>query len=221
MPRRLPLFPLSLVLFPGTPLPLHIFEPRYRRLLTDVQAGDGCFGVVPFDSSTEVPPLGTVGSVARVVAADALPDGRSNILVHGERRFYVLRYADPGTPYHVGDVEEIDDLAGTEPAPADLAALRAAGGRYVDLLNTLTDTGTPDRADDLDAEALSFRVAAALDVDTAAKQHLLTLRSTAERVALLRDLLPPITAAAERAVAVHRRAHRNGQGGQHPNVVTG
>ena len=47
MPFRLPLFPLSVVLFPGNPLPLHIFEPRYRRMLADCLAADRRFGITP------------------------------------------------------------------------------------------------------------------------------------------------------------------------------
>ncbi|HYG78959.1 MAG TPA: LON peptidase substrate-binding domain-containing protein, partial [Pyrinomonadaceae bacterium] len=49
--RELPLFPLPVVLFPGVPLPLHIFEPRYQRMLSDVRAGDQLFGLSYFDAA--------------------------------------------------------------------------------------------------------------------------------------------------------------------------
>ncbi len=63
--RELPLFPLPVVLFPGMPLPLHIFEPRYRKMLDDIQVGNNFFGLSYFDSSasdTELPPAGHVAS---------------------------------------------------------------------------------------------------------------------------------------------------------------
>ena len=62
--RYLPLFPLPLVLFPGVPLPLHIFEPRYRQLLSDIQSSDNLFGLSFFDAGEterEIPPTGHTG----------------------------------------------------------------------------------------------------------------------------------------------------------------
>ena len=67
--RELPLFPLPVVLFPGVPLPLHIFEPRYREMLSDIRVGNSFFGLSYFDSSTsdkELPPRGHIGCVAEV-----------------------------------------------------------------------------------------------------------------------------------------------------------
>ena len=100
--RELPLFPLPLVLLPGVPLPLHIFEPRYRRMLSDVRAGNQLFGVSYFDvSQTELerPPVGHVGCAAEVVEVQPVPDGRSNILTVGVVRYRVESYADRGDPY--------------------------------------------------------------------------------------------------------------------------
>ena len=73
---RLPLFPLSLVLFPGTTVPLHLFEPRYRQLLKDVEAGDRRFGIIcpaRVNGENEVP-AGQVGCIAEVVDVETLPD---------------------------------------------------------------------------------------------------------------------------------------------------
>src|ERR1041385_2613319 len=67
--HELPLFPLPVVLFPGVPLPLHIFEPRYRQMLLDIRAAKNLFGLSYFDPTTaqsEVPPAGNVGCVAEV-----------------------------------------------------------------------------------------------------------------------------------------------------------
>src|SRR5690348_5320860 len=92
MSRELPIFPLPLVLSPGATQPLHIFEPRYRQLLADVLGDDRRFGVAyvapPAGPGLDpAPQPGAVGFVALINAANALPDGRSNIVTVGERRF--------------------------------------------------------------------------------------------------------------------------------------
>jgi Lon protease-like protein len=110
--RELPLFPLPLVLFPGVPLPLHIFEERYRRLLADVRAGNNLFGVSYHDASaaiSERPPVGHVGCVAEVVESQLLPDGRSNVLTVGLIRYRLTDYVQAGEPYLVGKVEFFED----------------------------------------------------------------------------------------------------------------
>ncbi|HZE74649.1 MAG TPA: LON peptidase substrate-binding domain-containing protein, partial [Gemmatimonadales bacterium] len=86
-PYPLPLFPLNVVLFPGTPLPLHIFEPRYRQMLADCLVGDRRFGLVQPGSEAETPDRGAVGCVAEIRANEQLPDGRANVLVVGGSRF--------------------------------------------------------------------------------------------------------------------------------------
>src|SRR5215216_1179354 len=98
--RELPIFPLPLVLFPGVPLPLHIFEERYRRMLVDVTSSHRLFGL-PFmseDAPGGRPPDGHVGSVAEVVEVQPLPDGRSNILTVGVVRYRLESYVDEGEP---------------------------------------------------------------------------------------------------------------------------
>src|SRR4051812_25878784 len=100
--RELPLFPLPLVLFPGVPLPLHIFEPRYQRLLADIRARDSLFGLSYADvaeAESVRPPVGHVGCVAEVTEVQPLPEGRSNILTVGLIRYRVESYADGGEPY--------------------------------------------------------------------------------------------------------------------------
>ncbi|HEX8720833.1 MAG TPA: LON peptidase substrate-binding domain-containing protein, partial [Pyrinomonadaceae bacterium] len=104
--RELPVFPLPLVLFPGVPLPLHIFEERYRRMLADVRAGNNLFGLSYADSGAgERPPAGHVGCATEVVEAQQLPDGRSNILTVGVARYRVEEYVERGDPYLVARVE--------------------------------------------------------------------------------------------------------------------
>src|SRR2546423_12462080 len=94
---ELPIFPLALVLFPGVPLPLHIFEPRYRQMLSDVRAGNNLFGVSYYDASTsehERPMPGHIGCVAEVTETQTMPDGRSNILTVGIIRYRLEEYVE-------------------------------------------------------------------------------------------------------------------------------
>src|SRR5260370_40716827 len=81
--RELPLFPLPAVLFPGMPMPLHIFEPRYRKMLADIRAGDNLFCLSYFDSpasENEIPAAGHIECVAEVTETHAFADRRSNLV---------------------------------------------------------------------------------------------------------------------------------------------
>src|SRR5256885_12142396 len=130
MPRELPIFPLPIVLFPGAPQPLHIFEPRYRELLADCLAADRRFGIAyvpaePAPGSESLPRAGDVGCVALIQNTQGLPDGRSNILTVGERRFVLVDWVGSDRPYRLARVEEFDD----EPVEASEAATLAGGLR--------------------------------------------------------------------------------------------
>ena len=219
MPFRLPIFPLSVVLFPGTPLPLHIFEPRYRRMLSDVLAADRRFGIVPVLSETDLPVADAIGCVAEVRLNQELPDGRSNIVVLGGPRFRVARVVDDPAPYLMAQIETFEDETGSEPSVEAVDALRQLFGRYLTGVRELNDT-PPDADPALpdDAASLSFHVAAAIDCDLRLKQRLLAQRSAASRVRDLCLVLPILTSAVDRGVEVHRRAHSNGGGGKMPDM---
>jgi Lon protease-like protein len=217
---RLPIFPLSVVLFPGTPLPLHIFEPRYRRMLADCLAGDRRFGITPTAKDDRMPEAGTVGCIAEIRVNQELPDGRSNIIVFGCERFVLTAPVADGTPYYVGMVQTFEDEAGTEPEDESPTRLRELFTGYYALLRQLNDVEPEDPSLPDDALGLSFHVAAAIDCDPGVKQRLLVERSTARRVQALLMLIPILTAGVESALRVHRRAHTNGRGGARPDVIT-
>jgi len=220
MSSRLPVFPLAAVLFPGTPLPLHIFEPRYRRMLADCLAGDRRFGITPSGHDHEAPDPGMVGCTAEVRVNQELPDGRSNIVVLGGDRFVVADLLEEPVPYHVASVQPFDDDPGTVPPEDRTARLRELFTRYAALVRELNDVEPeePDLPDE--PRPLSFHVAAGIDVETSIKQRLLVERSTARRVEALLLVLPALSSAAEQAVRVHRRAHSNGRGGATPSLPT-
>lgn len=220
-PSRLPIFPLSVVLFPGTPLPLHIFEPRYRRMLADCLAGDRRFGITPIGTQRELPDAGTAGCAAEIRVHQALPDGRANVVVVGGERFWLVRTLEEAVPYHVALVETFGDLEGTDAPPGEADRLRKLFAVYASLLRQLNDVEPEEPALPEEALALSFHVAAAVECDPGVKQRLLIERSTARRIEALLLLVPILTSSVESALRVHRHAHTNGRSGAQPDLLAG
>lgn len=217
--RYLPLFPLPLVLFPGVPLPLHIFEPRYRRMLRDIQAKDNLFGLSFFDaeeSGPEIPPAGHLGCVAEVTEVQQLPDGRSNVLTLGLIRYRVESYVERDEPYLVAQVAFFEDEAEDE----GLLALRVEETssmfmRIARAVRTINDdrAGLPELPE-AEPERLSFLIAAAMELNNEVKLELLELRSTAERLERLRNLLARALTGYEERARMHEIAKGNGHGGK-------
>jgi Lon protease-like protein len=220
MPFRLPIFPLSVVLFPGTPLPLHIFEPRYRRMLADCLEGDRRFGITPAGQEDAMPKPGTVGCIAEIRVNQELPDGRSNIIVLGGERFVLTKPMSDSAPYFVAMVQTFGEEPGSDPPGDSATRLREMFTGYYALLRQLNDVEPEDPTLPDDSLGLSFHVAAAIECDPGVKQRLLVGRSTSRRVEALLMLVPILTAAVESALRIHRRAHTNGRGGVRPDVVT-
>lgn len=216
MSRPLPLFPLDLLLFPGTRAPLHIFEERYRILLRDILDAGGEFGVVPPGEGGGPPGSGTLGCVARVLTHQPLPDGRSNILVRGERRFILRRLLDETTPYLQGMVDEFDDEEGATELPTDAGIeLRQLAERCRKAMAVLSDLPS-EPAWSSDPSVFTFQVAGTIPWDASQARPLLAMRSAAERAELLLRLLPGVVPDLERRAAVHHRAGSNGSGSHPP-----
>jgi Lon protease-like protein len=212
--RLLPLFPLPLVLFPGVPLPLHIFEPRYREMLADCLAGDRRFGIV-FTPEEDVdgPARGAVGCIANIQKAQALPDGRSNIIVVGEDRFMIGRLITDARPYLLGEVVSYVDLDEPVEALAPFASqLRAVFERVGRAARTLADDRDPLPTLPTDPGALSFTIASLIDLDGPGRQRLLASRSPLDRLRELDALLSPAVDTLESRAIIHARAKTNGHG---------
>ena len=217
--RELALFPLPVVLFPGMPMPLHIFEPRYRKMLTDIRAGDNLFGLSYFDSAAsekEIPPAGHIGCVAEVSETQALPDGRSNILTVGVIRYRAEAYVERGDPYLVVRPRFIeDDDEDNESLFANSRDVAAMFTRVANSIRVINDErGNLPDISDTEPQKLSFLVAAALEIEVETKQELLELRSTAERLSRLRDLLTRVVKGYEERARLHGIAKGNGHGGR-------
>jgi ATP-dependent Lon protease len=221
--QELPLFPLPVVLFPGVPLPLHIFEERYQRMLADVRVTTNLFGLSFFDdaeSESDRPAEGHVGCAAEVVEVQPLEDGRSNILTVGLARYRLVSYVETDEPYLVGRVEFFED----EEEDKDLLARRAREvtevfARIARAVRALNDdrAALPDLPE-AEPERLSFLVAAAMEMDNEIKQELLELRSGSERLARIGRLLTQVVGSYEDRARAHRLAKGNGHVGHKINL---
>ncbi len=216
---ELPIFPLSVVLFPGVPLPLHIFEPRYRQMLSDIRAGNNLFGLSYFDASTsekEIPPAGHIGCVAEVTESQPLPDGRSNILTIGLIRYRIEEYVERDDPYLVARVsffeDEDEDDTRLRESSREVAESFTRIARAVRIIND-ERASLPDISE-TEPQRLSFLVAAAMEVDSDVKMELLELRSTSERLRRLREMLTRALSNYEERARVHELAKGNGHSGK-------
>ncbi|HJU76204.1 MAG TPA: LON peptidase substrate-binding domain-containing protein [Gemmatimonadaceae bacterium] len=213
--RELALFPLAVVLFPQAPMPLHIFEPRYRRLMEDCLAGDKQFGILPkLDDKPEkdIAP-GTVGCIAEIEQTQELPDGRSNVLLRGGERFSLVRFVPSNAPYFKGIVTDIPDDEVPAYATRDLAGrVRDLFGRVATAARTIADDRAPVPDLPNDDKSLAFVVAQYLDLDLTSKYRVLASRSPVDRLRQIDGVLSPIVETIEDRATVHTRARSNGHG---------
>ncbi|MBC6429409.1 ATP-dependent protease [Nostoc sp. HG1] len=179
--RELPLFPLpEVVLFPTRPLPLHIFEFRYRIMMNTILESDRRFGVLMVD-----PVKGTIantGCCAEIVHHQRLPDDRIKMLTLGQQRFRVLEYVRE-KPYRVGLVEWIEDQAPAKDLRPLSTEVEQLLRDVVRLSAKLTEQNIelPEDLPDLPTE-LSYWVASNLYGVAAEQQLLLEMQDTATRL---------------------------------------
>jgi Lon protease-like protein len=176
----LPLFPLQLVLFPRTALPLHIFEERYKQMIADVQRGHTEFGVV-LAGEKGIVNTGCTATVEKVLRN--YPDGRMDLITVGRRRFEIILLNDE-KPYLRGAVEYFDD-EGTDPIAPEVRK------RVIESYNDLCalDDSDPVHEPELSDPQLSFQLAQVVpDLDF--RQVLLSTRSEADRMRRLAEFFP-------------------------------
>lgn len=183
---RISIFPLSgALLYPGLALPLHVFEPRYRALVSDALARDRRIGMIQPQKAEEGAPLFAVGCLGKIGEVEALEDGRFNIVLEGEARFRVLRELDVTTPFRQVEGVLLADEEGAL-APVERAGFEREARRFADAQGYRVDWDQVTRLDDA---SLIDGVSQIAPFDAAAKQALLEANSLSARCELLIQLM--------------------------------
>lgn len=202
-PDRIPLFPLNVVLLPGEQLPLHIFEPRYRRMVRECLEQNSPFGMLLALEDGIV----RVGCTAEIqLVTKRYDDGRMDILSVGRQPFRVLEWYQDD-PLLEGSVDYLEDKS----ASAD----SQTQAELVDLYETcytLVYAGLPRQFDSPLSASLSFSIAATLPIDLMWKQRILELRSEEERQQRLARYLREWALHLQKVGALRERSAGNGQG---------
>lgn len=197
--ETIPLFPLAAVLLPGTSLPLHIFEPRYRQLTSDLVTGalpGRCFGVIAKKPGwgmdvDRLDQVQVIGCSALLREVKSLPDGRFDIVTRGDRRFRLLSIDATSAPYLLGSVEWVPDTPANDRLatllPALASSARAAHRRYCRSAWQRDDWTEPP--EDTSPADLAHLVAADCLLDAIDRQRLLEETCPARRLRLARRLL--------------------------------
>lgn len=195
----LPLFPLDVVLLPGTPLPLHIFEPRYKEMISECLANDAPFGVVRALKEG----IADIGCTAEIVTVTKeYPDGRMDLVAEGRQRFEVLQVNEERSFLRADVLLVPDDAI----AAGDQENQRAAELHQ----EILALAGAVQDLSSAQPGLLSFHLAGSLPLDLDFKQKLLTMRSETERVQFLTSYLEEILPKLRRVARTRQSAGGNG-----------
>ena len=191
LPATIPIFPLpNVVLFPSVFLPLHIFEDRYRQMLTEALKSDRIIGIVLVrgerDDIEEPPPIHPVGCAGLVSHAEPLPDGCSNIILRGLQRFRIVQ-EEHGRSYRRAQIAPLPENL----SDASALELRQTRTKLESLLagRLETDNGEVMVQRDMGDEDLVNTLAQYLDLDPLEKQALLQFDDLVSRSRALIELL--------------------------------
>jgi Lon protease-like protein len=186
-PTRISIFPLTgAMLYPGLHLPLHIFEPRYRALVSDALARDRRIGMIQPQRAAEGAPLYAIGCLGKIDEVQALDDGRYNIVLEGEARFHVLRELDVKTPFRQVEAKLLEERDDQVLAPIERASFEREARRFADAQGYRIDWESVARLDDV---SLINGVSQIAPFDAAAKQALLEANGVSDRCELLVQLM--------------------------------
>lgn len=200
MSDLLPLFPLDLVLFPETPLPLHIFEPRYKEMIGECLREKRPFGMLRSDGHS-IAPTGCTAEIIDLLRT--YPDGRMDILTMGRSRFHVIELNDERSFFR-GNVEFFEDERGTS-ARSDLQHSTLEMHAELEKLAGLDAARFEE-----DHPYLSYQLATQLPVDLQFKQSLLEMRSESERLQVLLDYYAKIIPKLQAMTFGKKKAGGNG-----------
>jgi Lon protease-like protein len=195
----LALFPLEIVLFPGAPLPLHIFEPRYKEMISECLEQSLPFGMVRAKENA----LSAIGCAAAILnVLKKYEDGRLDIAAEGTHRFEISQ-VNQERSFLQADVTYFED----EPSQPGKNAVETAVRLHKQLFSILGQTVEVERDD---TAFLSFRLAHELPVDLDFKQALLEMKSEAERIEMLTEYYQATIPKVEQTLVARQRASRNG-----------
>jgi Lon protease-like protein len=195
----LPLFPLDVVLLPRTPLPLHIFEPRYKEMIGECLAEKSPFGVVRALEQG----VAEIGCTAEIVAVTKkYPDGRLDLVTEGRERFEVLELNQERVFWRAEVLLVPDEPSTPEPEEAKRAI---EFHRQI-----LSMAGAAQDISQADQDMLSFHLAGSLPLDLDFKQKLLAMRSEGQRIRTVADYLEGILPSLRRAARAREKAGGNG-----------
>jgi Lon protease-like protein len=196
----LPLFPLDLVLLPGVPLPLHIFEPRYKEMIKECVDKKSPFGIIRAKDEAFV----NTGCTAEVInVLKTYPDGRMNILVEGQKRFEVLQ-VNQERSFLQAEVFYLEDE--TDPAAAsDVEKALTLHREIMELAGAKAED-----SERTNASQLAYRLAGSLPFDPDFQQALLEMNSEAQRVRAIISFFERILPALHRSASAKQRAGGNG-----------
>lgn len=195
----LPLFPLEVVLFPGTALPLHIFEPRYKEMIGECLSTKAPFGVVRA-LEQRIAEIGCTAEITEVTKR--YEDGRLDIVTHGQKRFEVLQL-DRERSFLRAEVLMLPDETGEAGHEEKQRAIKAQK-EILSLAGAGGDTFSADQ------DTLSFQLAGSLPLDLDFKQKLLSILSERERMHELAAYLESILPGLRRAARAREKAGDNG-----------
>ncbi|GFZ97998.1 MAG: ATP-dependent protease [Sphingomonadales bacterium CG12_big_fil_rev_8_21_14_0_65_65_10] len=185
--QRISIFPLpGAILFPGLQLPLHIFEPRYRALVTDALARNRQIGMIQPERPEEGSPLFKVGCIGRIGDVETTQDGRFDIVLEGVSRFAVVEELDVTTQYRQVTGELIEDPSHQTLSAIARADFEREARRFADAQGYSVDWGSVSQLDD---ETLIDGVSQIAPFDHASKQALLEADDLASRCELLVQLM--------------------------------
>jgi Lon protease-like protein len=197
----LPLFPLDVVLLPGTPLPLHIFEPRYKEMMGECIANDAPFGVIRALEEG----IAEVGCTAEIVTVTKeYPDGRMDLIAEGRKRFEVLELNQERS-FLRAEVLLMPDEPDSVVEEQKLRAIQLHL-EIMSLAGAVQDLSAADQAQ------LSFFLAGSLPLDLDFKQKLLGIRSEAQRIQLVAEYLEGILPKLRQVARTREKAGGNGHG---------
>ena len=196
----LALFPLDLVLLPTSPLPLHIFEPRYKEMISECLESSKPFGVLRA-AEEGIADVGCTAEITNVIKK--YPDGRMDIVTLGRQRFEVLQ-VNQERSFLQGEVIYIED----EARPSSSSEREQALQLHKEIMTLVG--AVADRASEIDEQQLSFHLAGSLPLDPEFKQQLLSMKSESERVQAIISFFGNILPAMRRNIEVRRKAGGNG-----------